>query len=114
MGGDEMQHVREANLKSIVKNANKLTFYYGTKDKWCPYKYYVRMRQFVDEELLTANAKQPSGNDTNNNSDKINAAAAPTLIIDENDIEHAFVVFKSQCEFFVDLIAQKAKPLTSS
>lgn len=93
MGADEMIHVREPNLKSIKQNGNKLTFYYGTKDKWCPYKYYVRMRAFVDD-------MDNGEKDAENNK--------PTLILDDNDIEHAFTVFKNQCDFFVNLINDSA------
>ncbi len=88
MGGDEMRRVREANTKSIEQNASKLTFYYGKTDKWCPYDYFVRMRSLVDEM-------------------KADCKPCPALILDENKIDHAFVVFENQCDLLANLISDK-------
>ena len=89
MGADEMKKVRAANLKVIEENLSKLTFYYGTTDKWCPFEYYVEMKEYVDElEEKMKLAKKKS----------------PTLILDDNDIDHAFVVFKNQCDYLANVI----------
>ena len=92
MGADEMNKVRAPNLKVIEENLSKLTFYYGTTDKWCPFEYYVEMKAFVDD--LEENMAP----------EKRKAKKSPTLVLDDNDIDHAFVVFKNQCDYLANLI----------
>ncbi|XP_051797289.1 lipid droplet-associated hydrolase isoform X1 [Acanthochromis polyacanthus] len=40
MGGQEMRKVRERDNITIKKNLDKIIFYYGATDHWCPIQYY--------------------------------------------------------------------------
>nr|XP_057933589.1 lipid droplet-associated hydrolase isoform X2 [Doryrhamphus excisus] len=40
MGGQEMRKVLERDNLTIKKNLEKLLFYYGASDPWCPVRYY--------------------------------------------------------------------------
>ncbi|XP_032355766.1 lipid droplet-associated hydrolase isoform X2 [Etheostoma spectabile] len=45
MGGQEMRNVRERDNRTIKKNLEKLIFYYGATDHWCPVEYYYNIKQ---------------------------------------------------------------------
>ena len=44
MGKAEMELVREPDLETISKHLEKLFFYYGANDHWCPVKYHDEMK----------------------------------------------------------------------
>ncbi|XP_026166552.1 lipid droplet-associated hydrolase isoform X1 [Mastacembelus armatus] len=45
MGGQEMRKVLERDNTAIEKNLEKLIFYYGASDHWCPVQYYQDIKQ---------------------------------------------------------------------
>ncbi|XP_078031330.1 lipid droplet-associated hydrolase [Epinephelus lanceolatus] len=45
MGGQEMKKVLERDNMTIEKNLEKLIFYYGATDHWCPVQYYHDIKQ---------------------------------------------------------------------
>uniref|UniRef100_A0A3B4VIN7 Lipid droplet-associated hydrolase n=1 Tax=Seriola dumerili TaxID=41447 RepID=A0A3B4VIN7_SERDU len=45
MGGQEMKNVLERDNITIKNNLEKLIFYYGTTDHWCPVQYYLDIKQ---------------------------------------------------------------------
>ncbi|XP_028251447.1 lipid droplet-associated hydrolase [Parambassis ranga] len=45
MGGQEMRKVLERDNITIKNNLEKLIFYYGATDHWCPVQYYHDIRQ---------------------------------------------------------------------
>ncbi|XP_068195342.1 lipid droplet-associated hydrolase isoform X2 [Antennarius striatus] len=45
MGGQEMRKVLERDNRTIQKNLEKLLFYYGATDHWCPIQYYHDIKQ---------------------------------------------------------------------
>ncbi|XP_053291205.1 lipid droplet-associated hydrolase [Pleuronectes platessa] len=45
MGGQEMKKVLERDNITIKKNLEKLIFYYGATDHWCPVQYYLDIKQ---------------------------------------------------------------------
>ncbi|KAM8915139.1 lipid droplet-associated hydrolase [Spinachia spinachia] len=45
MGGQEMRTVMERDNVTIEKNIEKLLFYYGASDHWCPVQYYHDIKQ---------------------------------------------------------------------
>lgn len=45
MGAQEMREVLERDNKTITNNLNKLIFYYGATDHWCPVQYYHDIKQ---------------------------------------------------------------------
>ncbi|XP_034715274.1 lipid droplet-associated hydrolase isoform X2 [Etheostoma cragini] len=45
MGAQEMRNVRERDNITIKKNLEKLIFYYGATDHWCPVEYYYNIKQ---------------------------------------------------------------------
>ncbi|XP_034001555.1 lipid droplet-associated hydrolase [Trematomus bernacchii] len=45
MGGQEMKKVLERDDLTIKKNLEKLIFYYGATDHWCPVQYYHDIKQ---------------------------------------------------------------------
>ncbi|XP_042357281.1 lipid droplet-associated hydrolase [Plectropomus leopardus] len=45
MGGQEMRKVLERDNITIKKNLEKLIFYYGATDHWCPVQYYHDIKQ---------------------------------------------------------------------
>ena len=44
MGYEELQNVTEADYDVIERNLDKLIFYYGASDHWCPPSYYEDMK----------------------------------------------------------------------
>lgn len=52
MGGQEMKKVLDRDNATIKKHLNKLTFYYGATDHWCPVQYYQDIkRDFPDGDF---------------------------------------------------------------
>uniref|UniRef100_A0A4W6BPR2 Lipid droplet-associated hydrolase n=1 Tax=Lates calcarifer TaxID=8187 RepID=A0A4W6BPR2_LATCA len=45
MGGQEMKKVLERDNITIRKNLEKLIFYYGATDHWCPIQYYLDIKK---------------------------------------------------------------------
>uniref|UniRef100_A0A3B4YHD2 Lipid droplet-associated hydrolase n=1 Tax=Seriola lalandi dorsalis TaxID=1841481 RepID=A0A3B4YHD2_SERLL len=45
MGGQEMKNVLERDNITIKNNLEKLIFYYGATDHWCPVQYYLDIKQ---------------------------------------------------------------------
>ncbi|KAM7404106.1 hypothetical protein PAMA_004500 [Pampus argenteus] len=45
MGGQEMRKVLERDNITIKKNLEKLIFYYGAADHWCPVQYYHEIKK---------------------------------------------------------------------
>ncbi|KAM3870841.1 lipid droplet-associated hydrolase [Diretmus argenteus] len=45
MGGQEMRKVLERDNVTIKQNLEKLVFYYGATDHWCPVQYYNEIKQ---------------------------------------------------------------------
>ncbi|XP_013869173.1 lipid droplet-associated hydrolase isoform X2 [Austrofundulus limnaeus] len=45
MGGQEMKKVVERDNKTIKKHLDKLIFYYGATDHWCPVSYFHDIKQ---------------------------------------------------------------------
>uniref|UniRef100_A0A3B3IF61 Lipid droplet-associated hydrolase n=1 Tax=Oryzias latipes TaxID=8090 RepID=A0A3B3IF61_ORYLA len=45
LGGQEMRMVLERDNTTIEKNLDKLIFYYGATDHWCPVKYFNDIRR---------------------------------------------------------------------
>ncbi|XP_057715329.1 lipid droplet-associated hydrolase isoform X2 [Corythoichthys intestinalis] len=45
MGGQEMRKVLERDNMTIKKNLEKLIFYYGATDHWCPVQYYHEIKK---------------------------------------------------------------------
>ncbi|XP_072314263.1 lipid droplet-associated hydrolase [Eucyclogobius newberryi] len=45
MGGQEMKQVLERDNATIKKHLDKLIFYYGATDHWCPVEYFHDMKQ---------------------------------------------------------------------
>ncbi|XP_061599913.1 lipid droplet-associated hydrolase [Cololabis saira] len=45
LGGQEMRTVLERDNPTIRKHLDKLLFYYGATDHWCPVKYFQDMKQ---------------------------------------------------------------------
>uniref|UniRef100_A0A3P8WDC6 Lipid droplet-associated hydrolase n=1 Tax=Cynoglossus semilaevis TaxID=244447 RepID=A0A3P8WDC6_CYNSE len=45
MGGQEMKAVLDRDNRTIKENLDKIIFYYGAKDHWCPVQYYLDMKQ---------------------------------------------------------------------
>lgn len=82
MGANEMKIVTNLNKKAIEQNIDKLYFYYGSKDKWCPISFYHDMKKFTDE----MNRKNIE------------------IHLDQLSLDHAFVIFKKQCEIITNLV----------
>lgn len=52
MGGQEMKQVLDRDNATIQKHLNKLVFYYGATDHWCPVEYYHDIkRDFPDGDF---------------------------------------------------------------
>lgn len=101
MGGEEMCEVRQANRQSIENNLNILTFYYGKSDKWCPLHLYAEMKAFVETVEGGDLATRMKRREEINKKKK----CAATIVLDEHGIDHAFVVFRKQCDFLANFIS---------
>lgn len=42
---EELQQVRQRDDDIIRENITRLTFYYGSQDKWCPFQFYLDMKE---------------------------------------------------------------------
>ncbi|KAM4694716.1 lipid droplet-associated hydrolase [Discoglossus pictus] len=49
MGSQEMVNVKDRDNNTIKENLNKLIFYYGATDNWCPVQYYEDIRKEFPE-----------------------------------------------------------------
>ncbi|XP_062065006.1 lipid droplet-associated hydrolase [Lepus europaeus] len=49
LGGQEMMEVVKRDDETIKENLPKLTFYYGTTDRWCPKEYYEDIKKDFPE-----------------------------------------------------------------
>ncbi|CAF0821328.1 unnamed protein product [Brachionus calyciflorus] len=83
MGADEMNVVKDLNKMALKNHLEKLYLYYGASDKWCPLDYYHDMRNLVDKL----------------ENKEIN------LHLDELGLDHAFVIYKKQCEIITNLVS---------
>jgi Lipid-droplet associated hydrolase len=46
LGRNEMESVQEPDLETISEHLDKLFFYYGANDHWCPVEYHHQMKDF--------------------------------------------------------------------
>jgi predicted alpha/beta hydrolase family esterase len=81
MGRDEMKNVNEPNRIAIERHMDKLIFYYGRTDKWCPIDYYNDMERFVESKLKKSNDIEKS----------------QVVKLDTHGMDHAFCLFQDQC-----------------
>ncbi|XP_026551136.1 lipid droplet-associated hydrolase isoform X3 [Pseudonaja textilis] len=52
LASQEMRSVKERDNSTIKQHLNKLIFYYGTTDSWCPLQYYEEMKmEFLDGDI---------------------------------------------------------------
>ncbi|KAF7239457.1 Lipid droplet-associated hydrolase [Varanus komodoensis] len=52
LGSEEMRMITERNSAIIRQHLKKLTFYYGTGDRWCPVQFYEEMKmEFPDGDI---------------------------------------------------------------
>uniref|UniRef100_A0A8C6X5G6 Lipid droplet-associated hydrolase n=1 Tax=Naja naja TaxID=35670 RepID=A0A8C6X5G6_NAJNA len=52
LASQEMRSIVERDNSTIKQHLNKLIFYYGTTDKWCPLQYYEEMKmEFPDGDI---------------------------------------------------------------
>ncbi|XP_075413175.1 lipid droplet-associated hydrolase [Tenrec ecaudatus] len=49
LGAQEMKQILKRDDETIQKHLSKLTFYYGTIDKWCPMEFYEDMKKNFPE-----------------------------------------------------------------
>ena len=82
MGADEMRVDKNLNKSTVKKHLDMIYFYYGSSDKWCPIDYYHDMKKFLNEY----------------DQSEIN------LHLDEMGLDHAFVIFKKQCEILTNIV----------
>lgn len=82
MGADEMKIVTNLNKKAVEQNIDRLYFYYGSNDKWCPIGFYHDMMKYMNE-IGKKNAN---------------------IHLDQLGLEHAFIIFKKQCEIISNLV----------
>ncbi|VDM45831.1 unnamed protein product [Toxocara canis] len=68
MSTDELRKVCELD-ESLLKHSDRIRFYYGKTDKWCPIDFGYQMKDRLGEELV---------------------------VIDDSDCEHAFVIKNSE------------------
>nr|UCK81627.1 proteasome inhibitor PI31 subunit [Arenicola marina] len=53
MANEEMQRVVDPDCDVIAANLNRLMFYYGSRDHWCPVQYYEDMKaRFPDGDIM--------------------------------------------------------------
>ena len=92
MAKDEMALVNKLNFDEIKSHHKDIIMYYGTKDHWCPIDYYHDMRQHYENHL--------SDFDHSN-----------SLLLDENNLEHAFLIDLKQTEIMSKLTANWIKDI---
>ncbi|UYV79338.1 C2orf43 [Cordylochernes scorpioides] len=49
MARDELQKVHALDEDTVATNLHRITFYYGTEDRWCPLSYYQDMKDRFPE-----------------------------------------------------------------
>uniref|UniRef100_A0A250XYI7 Lipid droplet-associated hydrolase n=1 Tax=Castor canadensis TaxID=51338 RepID=A0A250XYI7_CASCN len=60
LGGQEMMQVVKRDDEVIKEHLSKVTFYYGTTDRWCPVKYYEDIRKdFPEGDIRLCEKKIP-------------------------------------------------------
>ncbi|XP_055983810.1 lipid droplet-associated hydrolase [Sorex fumeus] len=60
LGGQEMMQVVERDNETIREHLSKLTFYYGTIDRWCPVRYYEDIKKdFPEGDIRLCEKKIP-------------------------------------------------------
>lgn len=89
MARDEMGIVKHLNKNVIENNLDMLLLYYGVCDRWCPLDYYHDMKNYLTGHLET---KQDDKQITD------------SLMLDEHGLDHAFVIYKKQCEVLSNLV----------
>lgn len=45
LANDEMQVVKDADYENLSSNIDRLFFYYGANDHWCPVEFYKQMKE---------------------------------------------------------------------
>lgn len=45
LANDELQGVKEADYELLSSNIDRLFFYYGANDHWCPVEFYKEMKE---------------------------------------------------------------------
>lgn len=99
MGFDEMKNVLELNESIVGENADRLIFYYGRTDRWSPMSYYHDMMKRVDR--MRKNSSSLSTFTT----------PLPVVLLDDKEMDHAFVIYKDQCLAIIDKISEWIKDL---
>uniref|UniRef100_A0A8C3VWZ5 Lipid droplet-associated hydrolase n=1 Tax=Catagonus wagneri TaxID=51154 RepID=A0A8C3VWZ5_9CETA len=60
LASQEMMEVVKRDNETIREHLSKLTFYYGTKDAWCPKEYYEDMKKdFPEGDIQLCEKKMP-------------------------------------------------------
>ena len=90
MAKHEMQVVNKLNFEDIRSHHKELILYYGTNDHWCPLDYYHDMKQNYENHLIDFNHSN-------------------SLLLDENNLEHAFLIDLKQTETMSKLTAKWIK-----
>ena len=49
LGYSEQISIRELDVETIRRNVDRMRFYYGTTDGWCPLSFYERLKKSVPE-----------------------------------------------------------------
>jgi len=80
MGRDEMRNVNEPNQLAIERHMDKLIFYYGQTDRWCPIDYFYDMVRFVESKLKSSDIQK-----------------SQVVKLDTHGMDHAFCLFQDQC-----------------
>lgn len=106
MGKDEMDKVRHLNREAVKRNAHRLIFYYGTRDRWCPIELYESMRKYVEDFSATAEINNNNSNSSNvkNNKKSTELKVDDIVKLDRLNLEHGFVIHKQQCEQLANLV----------
>jgi predicted alpha/beta hydrolase family esterase len=92
MAKHEMNAVEKLNFEEIKNHHKDLILYYGTKDHWCPIDYYHDMKQHYENHLSDFNHSK-------------------SLLLDENNLEHAFLIDLKQTEIMSKLTAKWIKDI---
>ena len=87
MAKHEMKIVEELDFEEVKSHHKDIFFYYGTKDHWCPLDYYHGMKQHYKNHLPDFNYSK-------------------SLILDENNLDHAFLIYLKQTEIMSELTAK--------
>ncbi len=90
MAKHEMKVVDKLNIEDIRNHHKDIILYYGLKDNWCPMDYYHDMTQHFETHLPEFDY-------------------STSLILDKNDLEHAFLVNVKQTEIMSRITAKWIK-----